>query len=68
MTIEERSKLFMKELEELLEKHKCTIDLEEKGHPYREYEVMVLNFDAEYDDDGNRISEDGEYTLGSHLG
>jgi len=63
MTIEERELLFRKDLEELLEKHKCTIDLDQRGSAYIHYDVIVVNLDGDYDKDGNVISEYGEFDL-----
>jgi len=63
MTIDERETLFRKDLEKLLEKHKCTIDLEQRGDPYLHYDVIVINLDNVYDENGERICDYGEFDL-----
>lgn len=56
---------FRADLKALLTKYKAEINLEDAGrYSYAACEEMVVSFDAEYDGNGNTLTEYGSFSLG----
>lgn len=61
----ERETAFRRDLAGLLEKHKAELSITDDGKPYGMHSPEAwVSMDAEWDTDGNMVSEDTEFRIG----
>ena len=60
---EEIEEQFRSELNELLEKYKAEIELNQRGHDFMHYDVIQVTIGPKYDENGKCIIEYTEFDL-----